>query len=126
MKLFMFSLMAVSQVLEHAYGEKCQGSGFRGCECNILGACDLNKIPVSGLDDGLTGYAPIDMEQFRYSTSENPSNLAYLCEGGSLTILYDCNAKIALYAATVITGNELTRGACILRPCKGHREMERK
>ena len=59
------------------------------------------------------------MEQFRYSTSENPSNLAYLCEGGSLTILYDCNAKIALYAATVITGNELTRAACILRPCKG-------
>ena len=116
MKLFALILVVAIYMLEQAFGEKCHGKGFRGCECNILGACNLHKMPVSGLNDKLTGYAPNGMEQFQYSTPENPSNLAYLCEGGSISILYDCNAKVALYAATVITGDELKRASSCRTP----------
>lgn len=109
MKLFILSLVVASNVLLQAFCEKCDSSGFRGCECNFLGACDSRNMPVSGLDDELTGYAPNGIEQFQYSTTKNPPNLASLCEGGFISILFDCNAKIALYAATVITVEDFKR-----------------
>ena len=109
MKLFVLSLVVASNVLLQAFCEKCDSNGFRGCECNFLGACDVRKTPVSGLDYKLTGYAPKGIEQFQYSTTQNPPNLAYLCEGGYISILFDCNAKIALYAATVITVQDFKR-----------------
>lgn len=34
-------------------------------------------------------------------------NLAYLCEGQTVAILFDCNSCIPLYAATVISGMQL-------------------
>ena len=34
-------------------------------------------------------------------------NLAYLCEGETLAIQFNCNSCIPLYAATVITGSQL-------------------
>ena len=89
--------------------QPCQSSGFGGCECNILGACDINGNKVQGLDNKMTGYAPIGIEQFAYATKQgapNP-NLAYLCEGNTVAILYDCNARIPLYAATVMTAAQL-------------------
>ena len=34
-------------------------------------------------------------------------NLAYLCEGQTVAIQFNCNSCIPLYAATVITGRQL-------------------
>lgn len=42
-------------------------------------------------------------------------NLAYLCEGRTMGILYDCNNRIPLYAATVMRGSQLS-GADDRRP----------
>ena len=55
----------------------------------------------------MTGYAPSGIEQFGYRKGGR-SNLAYLCEGGTVAILYDCNARIPLYATTVMTAAQLT------------------
>ena len=103
-----FSFLAMSQ-MQRASGEPCQSTdaiGFmKGSECNILGACDYLDSPIDGLDYKLTGYAPIGIEQFSYAKSS--PNLAYLCERGAVTILYDCNAKIPLYAATLVNEDQL-------------------
>ena len=80
----------------------CQWNGFEGCECNILGACDVHGNPKPDLDKKLTGYAPSGLEIF-----SQKQNLAYLCEGNTVAILYDCNLRIPLYAATVMTGDQL-------------------
>ena len=45
-------------------------------------------------------------------------NLAYLCEGRTVCILYDCNNRIPLYAATVIRGSQFS-GALGNRPTTG-------
>ena len=107
-----FSFLAMSQ-MQRVSGvafetQPCQSTdttGFKGCECNILGACDDLDRPIKGLDYKFTGYAPIGFEQFSYAKSS--VNLAYLCEGGAVTILYDCNAKIPLYAATLVNEDQL-------------------
>ena len=84
----------------------CQWNGFEGCVCNILGACDVHGNPKPDLDKKLTGYARSGLEIF----SQKPQNLAYLCEGNTVAILYDCNLRIPLYAATVMTGDQLNAG----------------
>ncbi len=91
-----FSLLAMSQ-MQRVSGEPCQSTdaiGFKGCECNILWACDYLDSPIDGLNYKLTGYAPIGIEQFSYAKSS--PNLAYLCERGAVTILYDCKGRFPL------------------------------
>ena len=78
-------------------------SGFNGkCQCKILGACDAHGNPVPNLDKKLTNYAPSGMEQFAYARKNNGPAVAYVCEGGEIAILFDCNAMIPLYSATVM------------------------
>ena len=84
----------------------CQWNGFGGCECNILGACNEHGKHQSDLDNKLTGYAPSGLEIFSNDGSQK-QNLAYLCEGNTVAILYDCNKRIPLYAATVMSGDQL-------------------
>ena len=96
-----------------AEGQPCQSiysSGFKGCECNILGACNVDGNVNQDNNPTLDGYAPSGIEQFAYIKPGGP-NLAYLCEGGTVAILYDCNARIPLYAATVMTAAQLTYAA---------------
>ena len=91
-------LVMMRCLLKEVEGQ-CQSNGFIGCECNIMGACDVN----GKLNPGLTGYAPSGLQQFgRY--------LAYLCEYGTVAILYDCENRVPLYAATVMNGNQLNAG----------------
>ena len=102
MNVVVFCLLTFSCLFRNAFSHKCDSSGFSGCECNILGACNKGN-PVPGLDDKFTGYAPKDIQQFKYGWD----NLAYLCETQATTIMYDCNARIPLYSATMMTGNQL-------------------
>ena len=92
--------------------EQCQKSnGSFGCECNIMGACDANGNPKPGLDHyNLTGYAPSGLQQFGRFVRRDKQNLAYLCEDGVVAILYDCENRVPLYAATVMNGNQLNAG----------------
>ena len=93
----------------------CQWNGFGGCECNIFGACDVQGNPKPGLDiKTLGGHAPSGLEIFSKDASHNQS-LAYLCESNTVAILYDCNKRIPLYAATVMGGSQLN-GAGYKRP----------
>lgn len=85
---------------------KCSSSsGISGCECLFLGACDVHGKLRDYLD--LDKHVPLGLEQFGHVN--NPlaeRNLAYLCEGLAVGILYDCNNRIPLYAATVIRGSQ--------------------
>ena len=90
-------------------GQPCQpiqSRSFKDCECNILGACNVDGNVNQDNNPTLDGYAPSGIEQFGY-VKGGVSNLAYLCEGGTVAILYDCNARIPLYATTVMTGAQL-------------------
>ncbi|XP_022781680.1 uncharacterized protein LOC111322777 [Stylophora pistillata] len=74
------------------------------CQCNFMGACDAKgrKNP------NLARYLPKGMDNFGL-IERRRRNLAYLCEGvDAVGILYDCNNRIPLYAATVIHGAQLT------------------
>ena len=61
-------------------------------------------------DPQLNNYAPSGLENLAAAWGPN-RNLAYLCEGGVVAIMYDCNRRIPLYAATMMTGAQLNGGA---------------
>ena len=87
---------------------KCETNyGFAGCECMFAGGCDAkgNIDPKKIYDVNLDGFAPQGINQFAYEKGGS-ENLGWVCEGGTVAILYDCNARIPLYAATVIEGNQ--------------------
>ena len=85
---------------------KCSSSsGISGCECLFLGACDVHGKRKVNLD--LAKHEPLGLEQFGHVNNPlDERNLAYLCEGLTVGILYDCNNRIPLYAATVIRGSQ--------------------
>lgn len=104
------ALVMMGHVLQEITGQ-CQSStsGFTGCECNILRACDEHGKPLPGLDKKLTGYSPSGLEQFG-SFVQQKQNLAYLCESGAVAILFDCENRTPLYAATVMNKRQLNAG----------------
>ena len=93
---------------ETAAQDRCSTAGvagLAGCECFFVGACDVGGIKIPGLD--ISKNSPNGLEAFAHAGR----NLAFLCEGtvvNALAILYDCNNRIPLYAATVITGSKLS------------------
>ena len=78
--------------------QTCKGNGFEECRCNFVGGCDVNDNPTIGSTYSI---APQNIWQFAYEKDIFPG-YAYLCERGAIAILYDCNARIPLYAATEI------------------------
>ena len=74
-----------------------------------MGACSLDDKPLPRLDGLLSKYAPTGVNQFAQKKNGKKA-LAYLCEGETVAILYDCNARIPLYAATVMTGDQVNDG----------------
>lgn len=81
----------------------CKSSGFTGCECNFIGACDDNGKLKPGINrTTLEGYAPTGLEIFSDTFDQKRRNLAFLCEGGAVTIMYDCNKRIPLYSAIMV------------------------
>ena len=88
---------------------QCSSPGISGCECLFLGACDVHRKPKDNLN--ITKHVPLGLELFGYVKNRfTERNLAYLCEGHTVGILYDCNNRIPLYAATVISGSQLSGG----------------
>ena len=90
---------------------QCKTSGFVGCECMFVGGCDAkgSADPKTVNNLKLDGFAPDGIDQFAYLKVIGKTlapNLGWVCEGGLVAILYDCNARIPLYAATVIEGNQ--------------------
>ena len=108
-KLLMAFIVTVHLMNGVSSNHPCKWSGFGGCECNILGACDIHGKPKPDLDTKtLSGYAPSILQIPTYSNGDGQKqNLAYLCEGNTVAVLYDCNKRIPLYAATVMTGDQL-------------------
>ena len=93
---------------------KCSSSGISGCECLFLGACDVHGKPKDSLN--ITKHVPFGLTLFGHVN--NPlaeRNLAYLCEGRTVGILYDCKNRIPIFAATVIRGSQFS-GAPGRRP----------
>ena len=87
----------------------CKWRDFKGCECNIMGACDENVKP--DLDSKtLKKVSPKGMEYLIEGDKEIKRDLAYLCEAGAVAILYDCNRRIPLYAATLMNEEQLRTG----------------
>ena len=102
-------IIVAEYLMKGVFGQ-CQWSGFGGCACNILGACDSNGNLKPGINPRtLDNYAPSGLEIFSYGDGLQ-TNLAYLCEGGTVAIMYDCNKRIALYAATMMEGAQLNGG----------------
>ena len=103
-----FAFVASTNLLLGALGQtQCSTSGtggISGCECVFLGACDASGTQKAGLD--ISNHLPSGLELFGYAIPAR--NVAYLCEGGAVGILYDCNSRIPLYAATVIYGSQLS------------------
>ena len=102
-----FVFVASTNLLLEVMGQPCSTLGIRGisgCECMFLGACDVHGAQKAGLN--IADHLPSGLELFGYALPAR--NLAYLCEGGSVGILYDCNSRIPLYAATVIHGSQLS------------------
>lgn len=102
-----FALALSKHLLFRVTGrQKCSSSsGISGCECLFLGACDVHGKLKDNLD--LAKHMPSGLEQFGHVN--NPlaeRNLAYLCEGLTVGILYDCNNRIPLYGVTVIRGSQ--------------------
>ena len=82
-------------------------AGLAGCECNFLGACDFSGSQTPGLK--ISNHAPQGLGV--YAQIENVffgRNLAFLCEGNTVAILYDCNNRIPLYSATIVKGSQLS------------------
>ena len=61
------------------------------------------------------------MNEFGYVV-DGKQNLPYLCEDGAVVTLFDGNAQIPLYSATVMTGQQLTAGGGGGRPTKHFRQ----
>lgn len=98
-------LVVVGHLLQQVIGQsQCNTTvknGIDTCVCNIMDACDEHGKKRANW----ANYLPENVEQFG---QERGRNLAYLCEGGTVAILYDCNSRIPLYAATKITGVQLS------------------
>ena len=92
--------------LHKAKGQQCSTTSTKGiaaCQCNFMEACDARGHP----NPNLVQYLPTGVDQLGLA-EHGQRNLAYLCEGGdAVGILYDCNNRIPLYAATVINGAQL-------------------
>ena len=102
-----FAFVASTNLLLEVMGQACSTLGIRGisgCECMFLGACDAHGEQKAGLN--IAHHLPSGLELFGYALPAR--NLAYLCEGRTVGILYDCNSRIPLYAATVIYGSQLS------------------
>ena len=94
------ALVTLLTVLAHVEfsTQTCKGNGFEKCRCNFVGGCDVNGNPTIGSTYSI---APQNIWQFAYDKGYFPG-YAFLCERGNIAILYDCNARIPLYAATEI------------------------
>ena len=97
--------LVIEYLLHEIAGQQCSTlgiSGIAGCQCNLMEACDEDGKPKSTWAQ----YLPTGVDQFGLVDGGH-QNLAYLCEVGAVAILYDCNNRIPLFAATVITGAQL-------------------
>ena len=96
-------LLMIGCFLHKVKGQRCSMTGTNGiapCQCNFMEACNAQGNP----NPNLAQYLPTGVDQLGLFEHEQ-QNLAYLCEGGdAVGILYDCNNRIPLYAATVING----------------------
>ena len=81
-------------------------AGLTGCECNFLGACDVRGRKRAGMN--ILEHSPEGLERYAHFKGLFGRNLAFLCEGKTVAILYDCNNRIPLYAAIVVTGSQLS------------------
>ena len=77
------------------------------CVCNFAGACDFQNVPLIPKQPApydtknLPGFAPTGIDKFAL---DGP-RVGTVCEKGTVATLFDCNAHISLYAATVIHGS---------------------
>jgi len=87
---------------------QCSTDGIRGlagCKCKFV-ACDVHDTHRPGLD--IAQHLPTGLQLYGYRQSAlSDRNLAHLCEGQTVAILFDCSNRIPLYAATVTTGSQV-------------------
>lgn len=74
-------------------------SDLKGCECNFANSC-------SNQGKSLENYLPQGVDEF----GKPVKHLFYLCEEETVATLFDCNSKIPLYSAAVITEKQLLAG----------------
>ena len=84
-------------------------SGFSGCTCNFAGACDMRTNTQPTLDAKkdlrtMKGFAPSNVTCVALKGPTN-GNVGEICESGTVAILYDFDAHVPLYSATVMKGS---------------------
>ena len=88
---------------------QCSTDGIRsfaGYECKFVKACDVHKTTRPALN--ISYHLPQRLQLYSYSNSASSNrNLAHLCEGQRVAILFHCNSHIPLYAGTVTAGSQL-------------------
>ena len=112
-------LAVIGCLLQEVTGQQCSTigvNGIIGCQCNFMEACDAQGNPKNNWAQ----YLPTDVNQYGLVVGRQ-RNLAYLCEVGAVAILYDCNNRIPLYAATIINGSQLSGRSFWGRPSKTFR-----
>ena len=107
---FVTLLTAVAHV-KSSTQQLCEdiNNGFDGCRCNFVGGCDVNGNPIGNPMVSIFSIAPENIWGFSFIKHLFPS-YAHICEHGTIAILYDCNARIPLYAATEIKTGDVKRG----------------
>ena len=116
-------LAVIGYQLQEVTGQQCSATGINGiagCQCNFIEACDTVGNPSSYW----TRCLPAGVDQFGLVVGRQ-RNLAYLCENGAVAILYDCNSRIPLYAATVMDGTQLLAANSGGRPTNYFRQSGR-
>mgnify|MGYP002804030896 CR=1 FL=1 len=108
LSIVILHLTAITWVQAMSTSKMCRTSGFTGCECLFVGGCNWGGNPLfdSAKNPNFDGFAPTEIEQFAYEITPGVKNLGRVCEGETVAILYDCDARIPLYSATMIEGNQ--------------------
>ena len=86
-------------------------SGFSGCTCNFAGACDEKTNTQPTLDAKkvlrtMKGFAPSKVESVALK-GPTTGSVGEICESNTVAILYDFDAHVPLYSATVMKGRNV-------------------
>ena len=86
---------------------QCTGNGLMDCACNFINACkwdsSTNKFSsFAGSKTELNKFIPRGLEKL----AKDESQVAQICEPGSIGIFYDCKNRIPLASTFVMTGDQ--------------------
>ena len=85
----------------------CAGNGLTSCACNFIKACEWDSITKTFSvfkcsKDDLDKFFPKGLNVL----AKNQTKVAEICEPGSICIFYDCENRIPIASALVLTADQ--------------------